>query len=45
MILTSVDLPAPLSPMRPTISPASIVSETPSRGADRTEMARDVAQF
>ena len=44
-ILISVDLPAPLSPIRPTTSPRSTCRLTPPSGEDVAVGLRDVAEF
>ena len=45
MIFTSVDLPAPLSPMRPSTSPGSSDEIDLGQRLDRAEMLRDLAEL
>ena len=45
MILTRVDLPAPLSPIRPTTSPGSSSMSTPLQRVDRAEMLGDALEL
>ena len=45
MILTSVDLPAPLLPINPTTSPGSRASDTSVRACTAAKMLGDILQF